>query len=184
MTRVFLALGSNVGNRRENLRMALAYLSRHIRIVAVSSLYRSEAVVVPGDAPGPDFFNAVCEVDTDLPPEALLSFVKAVEYEIGRRPPGRWAPRPIDIDILLYGEHIVDNDSLIIPHPLLHERTFVLVPLSELAPDLVHPRLQIQMSQLADELDFAGLAHIEGPEWAEFSDVSFDTGDNVRWNDA
>lgn len=184
MTRVFLALGSNIGNRRENLRMALAYLSRNARIVAVSSLYQSEAVVLPGDAPGPEFFNAVCEVDTDLAPEGLLSFVKAIEREIGRRPAGRWAPRPIDIDILLYGEHIVESDSLTIPHPLLHERAFVLVPLAELAPDLVHPRLQIPMSQLADELDFAGLSHIEGPEWAEPSDVSFDTGNSVRWNDA
>jgi 2-amino-4-hydroxy-6-hydroxymethyldihydropteridine diphosphokinase len=183
MTRVFICLGANIGNRLENLRLALRYLTRRTRIVTVSSLYRSEAVVLPEQAPGPDFFNAVCGIDTALEPEALLAFVKDVEREIGRRPAERWAPRPIDIDILLFGEDVVETATLRIPHPLLQERNFVLVPLAEIAPDIVHPQVQRLLADLAAEVDLSGLSHVAGPEWADPATASFDTGDRVRWND-
>ena len=163
MTRVFLGLGANVGNRTRNLLLALRLLEPQCRVVAVSSLYRSEAVVLEGQAPGPDYENAVCEVETELPPGELLALAKEIEREIGRRPAPRWAPRPIDIDILLYGDQTSDTPELTVPHPLLHERGFVLAPLAELAPEARHPVLGLSIGEIAEDADFAGLAHLA--EW-------------------
>ena len=177
MARVFLALGANVGDRERNLRMALRLLGRACRVAAVSSLYRSDAVVPEGAAPGPDYLNAVCEVETALEPEALLRFVKDLEHEIGRRPAPRWSARPIDIDILLYDARAVDAADLRIPHPLLHERNFVLVPLAELAPGARHPALGRAIGELAEDADLAGLEHLRGPEWASGGDAS---GEDAR----
>jgi|CXWL01.1.fsa_nt_gi 2-amino-4-hydroxy-6-hydroxymethyldihydropteridine diphosphokinase len=166
MTRVFLGLGANIGNREANLRQALSLLSRECRIVAVSSLYQSAALVLDDADPGPDFLNAACEIETDLSPLELLRFVKAIEHELGRRAGPRWAPRPIDIDLLLYGDQIADGADLTIPHPQLVERNFVLLPLTELAPEVEHPVLHRTISDLAGDADFAGLEHLSGPEWA------------------
>lgn len=184
MTRLYLGLGANIGNRTGNLRMALRLLSRQCLVVRVSSLYRSEALVLEGQPPGPDFYNAVCAIDTDLDPAAVLAFVKEIEREIGRRPGERWAPRPIDIDILLYGDEQIDAEGLAVPHPSLPERNFVLLPLAEIAPDVVHPALHRVIADLADDADFAGLEHVSGPDWAAPEAApSFDTADGVRWND-
>jgi len=170
MTRVFLGLGANIGNRAANLRMALRWLEGPCTVTAVSSLYRSEAAVLEGQPPGPDFFNAACEIETDLSPADLLRFLKEVEQAIGRRPAARWAPRPIDIDILLYGDRVVHTPTLDIPHPLLVERNFVLLPLAELASDVEHPALHRTIGDLAEEADFTGLQHLSGPEWATGED--------------
>jgi dihydropteroate synthase len=167
VTRAFLGLGANVGNREQNLRMALRLLATRCRIVAVSSLYRSAAVVAEGDAPGPDYLNAACEVDTELSPDDLLALSKEIEHTIGRRPAPRWAPRPIDIDLLLYGDQIIEAPELSVPHPRMNERNFVLVPLAELAPRLVHPSIGQTVGELAAEIDLTGVEHIDGPEWSE-----------------
>lgn len=166
MTRVFLGLGANIGNREANLRQALRSLEGAGHVVAVSSLYQSGAVVLDDADHGPDFLNAVCEIETELAPFELLRFVKAIEQEIGRRPGPRWAPRPIDIDLLLYGGEIVDEEGLIIPHGLMAERNFVLLPLAELAPEVEHPVLRQTIDELAEDADFTGLHHLSGPEWA------------------
>jgi 2-amino-4-hydroxy-6-hydroxymethyldihydropteridine diphosphokinase len=97
-----------------------------------------------------DFVNAVAEVETHLGPRELLSRVKAIEDRLGRRPGPRWGPREIDIDILLYGNEVVKEDDLVIPHPCLCERAFVLVPLAELAPDLVHPETGVRVSTFVE----------------------------------
>jgi len=166
VTRVFLALGANVGNRKENLRLALRWLQPACRIVAVSSLYRSPALVLEGAPPGPDYVNAACEVETDLPPRELLAHVKSIEHAIGRRPAERWAPRPIDIDILLYGDEVIDAEELTVPHPGLTERNFVLAPLAELASDVEHPREHRTIGELAEDIDYEGLEHLAAPdEW-------------------
>ncbi|HEX5479027.1 MAG TPA: 2-amino-4-hydroxy-6-hydroxymethyldihydropteridine diphosphokinase [Dehalococcoidia bacterium] len=166
MATAYLALGANVGNRRENLRMALRLLSEHVRVIEVSSLYRSEALVPEGAAPGPDFLNAVAAVETDLEPADLLRALKEIEREIGRRPAPRWAARPIDIDILLCDERVITTPDLTVPHPAMLGRNFVLVPLAEIAPGARHPAAGAAIGELAEDIDYGGLEHLEGPEWA------------------
>ncbi len=131
----YLGLGSNLGDRQANLDRALALLSERLRLVKISSIYDSEPV---GDVEQPRFLNLVCEASTLLPPEGLLALAKGIEARMGRTGP-TGAPRIIDIDVLFYGDQVIDTPELVIPHPRLHQRAFVLVPLVEIAPDLTHP---------------------------------------------
>ena len=132
---VYLGLGSNVGNRQENLERALGFLSERLRVVKVSSIYDTEPL---GNVNQPRFLNLVCQVYTTLVPTALLALAKGIESKLGRTGKSN-APRPIDIDILFYGDQVMKTPELVIPHPRLAERAFVLVPLAEIAPDLIHP---------------------------------------------
>ncbi|TET68251.1 MAG: 2-amino-4-hydroxy-6-hydroxymethyldihydropteridine diphosphokinase [Dehalococcoidia bacterium] len=132
---VYLGLGSNVGGRQENLDKALEFLSQRLRMGKVSSIYDTEPV---GNADQPRFLNLVCQAYTRLEPTALLALVKGIENKLGRTGKSG-APRTIDIDILLYGEQVIETPELVIPHPKMTGRAFVLVPLDEIAPDLVHP---------------------------------------------
>lgn len=166
MATAYLALGANVGNRLENLRMALRLLVEHARVVEVSSLYRSDALVPEGAAPGPDFLNAVASVETDLEPPELLRALKEIEREIGRRPAAHWAARPIDIDVLLYDERMLTTPDLTVPHPAMLKRNFVLVPLAEIAPGARHPAAGATIGEVAEDIDYGGLEHLEGPAWA------------------
>jgi 2-amino-4-hydroxy-6-hydroxymethyldihydropteridine diphosphokinase len=131
----YLGLGSNLGDRMGNLERALDYLSQRLRVNRVSQIYDTEAI---GDTEQPHFLNLVCEVSTRLAPEGMLALAKGVESKLGRTCKSG-APRPIDIDILFYGTLVMDTPGLVIPHPRISERAFVLVPLAEIVPDLVHP---------------------------------------------
>ena len=133
---VYLGLGSNMGKRQDNLDEALSLLSHRLRMEKVSSVYDTEPV---GDMDQPRFLNLVCQVYTRLAPMELLALAKGIELKLGRAPGKSNAPRPIDIDILLYGDQIVETPELVIPHPRMAERAFVLIPLAEIAPNLVHP---------------------------------------------
>ncbi len=133
---VYLGLGSNMGNRRENLDKTIDLLSQRLQLGRISPLYDTEPV---GNINQPRFLNLVCQVFTRLTPEALLILAKGIELKLGRMPAEPNTPRPIDIDILFYGDQIVETEKLVIPHPGVTERAFVLVPLAEIAPDLVHP---------------------------------------------
>jgi len=124
--RVFLGLGANIGNREANLRMALRLIGRECVIVSVSSLYESPALVASGAPAGPDFLNAVCEVAAEAGVEELLVYIKQIEWAIGRRPAAQWSPRPIDIDLLLYGDRTIDMEAIRVPHLRICERAFVL----------------------------------------------------------
>ena len=159
---VYLGLGSNLGDRRRNLRAALERLAPLVRIEAVSSLYETEPV---GPHDQPSFYNAVCRGATELSPQELLRHVQEIERALGRRPSGRWGPRLIDIDLLLYGDSIVDEPGLTVPHAELANRAFVLTPLAELAADLRHPRLGRSMGSLAEEADRSGVRKCAEAGW-------------------
>ncbi|MFC1915644.1 2-amino-4-hydroxy-6-hydroxymethyldihydropteridine diphosphokinase [Chloroflexota bacterium] len=132
---VYLGLGSNMGDRQENLDRALEFLSQRLRMGKVSSIYDTEPV---GNPDQPRFLNLVCQAYTRLAPTALLALAKGIESKLGRTGKSN-APRTIDIDILLCGEQVIDTPELVIPHPKMTERAFVLVPLDEIATELVHP---------------------------------------------
>lgn len=133
----YLCLGSNLGRRAANLARARRLLERGaVEVLAVSSVYETEPVDLPGQ---PWFLNQVLQARADLDPPALLRLVKTIETEIGRLPAVPKGPRLIDIDILLAGDRVVDSPDLVIPHPRLHLRNFVMVPLCEIAPDIRHP---------------------------------------------
>jgi len=136
MVTVYLGLGSNLGERQYNLDRALDFLTQRLRVQKVSSVYDTEPV---GNTNQPRFLNLVCQISTGLEPMALLTLVKGIESKLGRLPHTSNEPRPIDIDILFYGDQIIETPKLVIPHPKLTERAFVLIPLAEIAPDLVHP---------------------------------------------
>lgn len=133
----YLGLGTNEGDRRHNLTAALAALAGIAQVEAVSRVYESEPVGVTDQ---PHFWNMVARVRTTLLPSELLAKLQHIERELGRRETVRWGPRPIDIDILLYGDSTYDSEVLEIPHPRMMERAFVLRPLSELDATLRHPR--------------------------------------------
>ena len=128
----FVALGANLGDAERALREALSTLNATtgVRVVRASSLYRT----APIDSSGPDYLNAVAEVVTTLSAPALLDVLQAIESGAGRERPYRNAPRTLDLDLLMYGEARIDSVRLTVPHPRMHERAFVLVPLAEIAP--------------------------------------------------
>ena len=146
----YLCLGSNMGNREDNLKKGLEYLSQRLRLTQQSSIYETEPV---DNSQQPYFLNMVCQIKTMLKAEDLLVLAKAIERKQGRLPGRKNAPRPIDIDILFYGDSIIDTKELTIPHPRLTQRAFVLVPMVEIAPALIHPVAKKTVTELLKELE-------------------------------
>ncbi|MFW5955448.1 MAG: 2-amino-4-hydroxy-6-hydroxymethyldihydropteridine diphosphokinase [Rhodothermales bacterium] len=138
--RVFLGLGSNLGDRLDNLRRAVMDVreTQSVSLVAASGVYETAAHLL-GAQPQNDFLNAVIEVRTTLEPKSLLEALLAIEHRLERTRHERWAPRTIDLDILAFGSRVVDSESMHIPHPRLGERRFVLEPWAEIAPDFHVP---------------------------------------------
>jgi 2-amino-4-hydroxy-6-hydroxymethyldihydropteridine diphosphokinase len=142
----YIGIGSNLGNRRENCEKAISLLiKKGIKITKRSSFYETEPW---GMKDQPKFINMAVEVETLLKPEELLKTLKKIEIEIGRYRGKRWGPRVIDLDILFYNDMIIKTPELEIPHPLTQEREFVLKPLSEIAPDKIHPVLNKSIKEL------------------------------------
>ena len=138
MTRAYVGLGSNLGDREGAIRRAVELLGNdaEIEVLRESIVRETEPV---GYANQPPFLNAVAELETSLPPRDLLGRLLAIEHELGRTRARRFGPRTIDLDLLLYGEETIDEPGLEVPHPRLHERMFALEPLAELDPELVVP---------------------------------------------
>jgi 2-amino-4-hydroxy-6-hydroxymethyldihydropteridine diphosphokinase len=164
--KVYLGIGSNLGHREENLAQAIRRLGEPsppagaglalplLRPLRASSIYETAPW---GYADQPAFLNCVVEAETDLAPLALLALGQQVERELGRQPTFRYGPRLVDVDILLYGDLVLDLPDLQIPHPRMTQRAFVLVPLAELAPQLVypalHPALRLTIAELARRVE-------------------------------
>lgn len=147
MTDVFLGLGSNVGDRENQLKEAIRLLDEQsgIKVVKVSSFYETEPV---GYVDQPDFLNLCVEIQTELSPKAVLERGLAIEQQLHRVRKERWGPRTLDIDILLYGDQIIEEQDLTIPHPRMTERAFVLIPLQEIAPNKIEPRTQTKIKDI------------------------------------
>lgn len=148
---VYLSIGSNIGNRKDNLRAAVALIHKEVgKIARESRLYETEPWGKTDQEP---FINQVVMANTTLEPRDLLTAISRVERELGRDRGEKWGPRVIDIDILFYGKRIIRDKGLEIPHPELHKRNFVLVPLMEIAGELVHPILNKQIDELFMECE-------------------------------
>lgn len=149
----FIGLGSNLGRRKKNIAAALNALqsTREIEVIAASGLYETDPVGGPEDQPR--FVNSVARIATGLSPERLLAVCQHIEDSLGRKRTIRWGPRTIDLDILSFDDEIRAEPELTLPHPMMHERAFVMRPLAELAPDWIHPVLERTALSILESLD-------------------------------
>jgi 2-amino-4-hydroxy-6-hydroxymethyldihydropteridine diphosphokinase len=156
---VYIALGTNLGQRLDNLQLAIAAFAPSIQVLAKSAVYETEPW---GYADQPAFLNMALRAGTELSPAGVLAFLKDLEASLGRTPSFRNGPRLIDMDILFYDDLVLDTPALVVPHPRLHERSFVLVPLMDIAPGLLHPRLGLSVAQMTASLDKGGIKIFTG----------------------
>ena len=164
MTEVYIGMGSNLGDRLSNLRRGLEWVAERCAVEGVSPVYETDPV---GYLPQGLFYNVVARLRVATPAAELLAFLLSVESRLGRvrRVPG--GARRLDLDILFYGSEVMDRPGVVIPHPRLHERAFVLVPLQELAPDFVHPVLGRTVREMALKVGRHGVRRVESQWWAK-----------------
>lgn len=152
---VAIALGSNLGDSRTILMAAIDQLSQDpkIKLQATSHWYQTAAV----GPPQPDYLNGCVSILTTYSPEVLLEKLLAIESQFGRVRRERWGPRTLDLDVLLFGQSVIQTPTLTVPHPYLHERAFVLAPLAEICPGWIHPVLKRTIAELAKAVDYTGV---------------------------
>ncbi|NIW45517.1 MAG: 2-amino-4-hydroxy-6-hydroxymethyldihydropteridine diphosphokinase [Gammaproteobacteria bacterium] len=151
---IYLGMGTNRGNREANLKAAIKALPLQVQVTRQSPIYQTPPW---GYTDQPDFLNMVVEGKTTLPPDELISYIKLLEKKIGRTATFRWGPREIDIDILFYNQRVYESEGLEIPHPRMHDRAFVLVPLADLTTEFIHPKLKKSIAELLAEIDTSGI---------------------------
>ncbi|MBO8153457.1 2-amino-4-hydroxy-6-hydroxymethyldihydropteridine diphosphokinase [Thermovirga sp.] len=150
MSLVAISMGSNLGNRLSSLRKAILLLKKEgFNIIKTSDVFETPPFGVTNQ---PRFLNACLLMDTEINPADLLEKLKKIENEVGRIQRFRWGPREIDLDIIFYDEKVIDGPSLKVPHPHMHERPFVLIPLKQISPQWVHPILKKTVEQMAEDL--------------------------------
>jgi 2-amino-4-hydroxy-6-hydroxymethyldihydropteridine diphosphokinase len=157
---ILLGLGSNLDDREANLRRGVALLARSLEMVEGSSVYETEPW---GHKDQPRFLNLVCWAHTGISPAELLRLCQETERAVGRTRTFRYGPRLLDVDILAYGDSVITTPTLVVPHPRLAERRFVLVPMAEVAPEWVHPVTGRTASELLDEVEDSGEVRAWGP---------------------
>lgn len=152
---ILIGMGANLGDRMDNLTRAVAALSQHVRMLAVSPVY----VTRPwGVTDQPDFLNLCLSAQGRQTPAALLQLCQSIEGALGRQPGPRWGPRLIDIDLLFIGQRRLQTPSLTLPHPGVQQRAFVLIPLADIAPDFVDPVTGQRVAELARQVDASGVS--------------------------
>ena len=170
---VFIAFGSNQGNRQDfcDRAIALINLLPHSKLIGVSSYYETEPVDMKANPDNMWFYNGVVQIETNLKPEDLLAICQETERSLGREPGECNHPRTIDLDILFYGKRIINTPQLVVPHPRLHKRRFVLAPMAELNPQWVHPQkhqtIQALLAQVMDTKQIRRLALVPGSHYHE-----------------
>jgi len=164
MKRVYVGIGSNLGDREVNIRQAVDQLAElpQTRLVRLSSLYDSDPV---GLLDQPPFLNAVAMLESDLVPRQLLWNLNLIEHRLGRERSLHWGPRTIDLDILFYSNLVLDEPDLVIPHPEVENRAFVLIPLNEIDPFLPHPRTGLVVSEMLKRLKSYPAVRRRGRLW-------------------
>ena len=149
MVKVYLGLGSNLGNKSANLKKAIYYLKKNIEVVKISAFYKTEPV---GYKNQDWFLNCVVEAEAEIKPLDLLKSLKSIEKKLKRVKTIKYGPRTIDIDILFYGDKIIKSKKLIVPHQRMHKRLFVIEPLSSINPNFVHPIIKKTIKELKNNL--------------------------------
>lgn len=158
MAKVYLSIGSNVGNRQQFIKLAVDRISDFCKTTAISSMYETEPW---GKLDQPKFLNICLSIETSLQPKELLEKLKSIEADLGRVGTAKWAQREIDLDILFYEHLVLESPDPVLPHPRIEERAFVLIPLAEIAPDFIHPVLKKTIRELAENIDSNGVRKLE-----------------------
>ena len=173
MTAAWIGLGANLGDARSAFDAALSQLDAHpqISVLARSGLYQTAPV---GQLAGNAFLNAVCRVETSLAPLEMLDVLQSIEKQLGRQRGIPWGPRTLDLDLLFFGEQLIESPRLTVPHPGAWYRRFVLDPLIEIAPDLKHPLFQVSLSELRDRLQARPLYIRLAPHWTALCETARD----------
>ena len=158
MVKAYIGIGSNLGNKEENIRKAISLIKGKCKILKISSLYETEPI---GHKEQDWFLNCAIEIGTKLKPQELLEFLLSIEKNLGRVRTIKNGPRTIDLDILFYGNKTINEDNLIVPHPRLHERLFILEPLKEICPNFVHTVLNKSIDELYSLVDKSEIVKLQ-----------------------